>query len=162
MPSQNTPIKACCRTVTLTRAKRLTTPQWTPLWFFEAARAYLAHTGDLEFVRDELYRVFACIISCHVPGARYGIKVDDESAISRQWLVRVSRARGPLREPPLSLRRRGPAESIVSAMVVCGPKATKQMIVSTRTIKITIDYGSIGELRFVQLSRKRGHCVNAL
>jgi predicted glycogen debranching enzyme len=33
------------------------------LWFFEAARAYLAYTGDLEFVRDELYPIFADIIS---------------------------------------------------------------------------------------------------
>ncbi len=46
------------------------------LWFFEAARAYLAYTGDLEFVRDELYTVFADIISWHVRGTRYGIKVD--------------------------------------------------------------------------------------
>src|SRR5450432_1347871 len=28
------------------------------LWFFEAARAYLAYTGDLTFVHDELYPVF--------------------------------------------------------------------------------------------------------
>ena len=46
------------------------------LWFFEAARSYLAYTGDLEFVRDELYPVFADIISWHVKGTRYGIKVD--------------------------------------------------------------------------------------
>lgn len=36
------------------------------LWFFEAARAYLAYTSDQEFVRDELYPVFADIISWHV------------------------------------------------------------------------------------------------
>ncbi|MFY9559857.1 MAG: amylo-alpha-1,6-glucosidase [Terriglobales bacterium] len=46
------------------------------LWFFEAARAYLAYTGDLEFVRSELYPVFADIISWHARGTRYGIKVD--------------------------------------------------------------------------------------
>ena len=45
------------------------------LWFFEAARAYLAYTGDLKFVRDELYPVFTDIISWHVRGTRYGIKV---------------------------------------------------------------------------------------
>ena len=33
------------------------------LWFFEAARAHLAYTSDLEFVRDELYTRFADIIS---------------------------------------------------------------------------------------------------
>src|SRR5580698_6423420 len=47
------------------------------LLFFEAARAYLSYTGDFEFVRDELYPIFADIISWHVRGTRYGIKVDD-------------------------------------------------------------------------------------
>jgi hypothetical protein len=51
---------------------------------------------------------------------------------------------------------------MVGAMVVYGQKATKEMIVSIKTIKITIDYSSIGELRFVLVSRKSGHCVNAL
>jgi predicted glycogen debranching enzyme len=46
------------------------------LWFFEAARAYLAYTSDLDFVREELYPVFADIISWHARGTRYGIKVD--------------------------------------------------------------------------------------
>ena len=46
------------------------------LWFFEAARAYLAYTGDLDFIRSELYSVFRNIISWHVRGTRYGIKVD--------------------------------------------------------------------------------------
>jgi predicted glycogen debranching enzyme len=46
------------------------------LWFFEATRAYLAYTGDLDFVRNELYSVFVNIISWHVRGTRYGIKVD--------------------------------------------------------------------------------------
>jgi predicted glycogen debranching enzyme len=46
------------------------------LWFLEAARAYLSYTGDLEFVRDELYPRFADIISWHARGTRYGIKVD--------------------------------------------------------------------------------------
>src|SRR3984957_732758 len=52
------------------------------LWFFEATRAYLAYTGDLEFVRDELYPVFADIISWHVRGTRYGIKVDDSGLLA--------------------------------------------------------------------------------
>jgi len=46
------------------------------LWFFEATRSYLAYTSDFEFVRKELYSVFADIISWHVRGTRYGIKVD--------------------------------------------------------------------------------------
>ena len=46
------------------------------LWFFEAARAFLDYTGDLDFVRTELYPVLVNIISWHVRGTRYGIKVD--------------------------------------------------------------------------------------
>jgi predicted glycogen debranching enzyme len=46
------------------------------LWFFEAARAYLAYTGDETFVRTELYPVFTDVISWHARGTRYGIKVD--------------------------------------------------------------------------------------
>jgi predicted glycogen debranching enzyme len=52
------------------------------LWFFEAARAYLAYTGDLDFVRNELYPAFADIISWHVRGTRYGIKVDPSGLLS--------------------------------------------------------------------------------
>ena len=52
------------------------------LWFFEAARAYLAYTSDLEFVRDELYPIFADIISWHARGTRYGIKVDPSGLLS--------------------------------------------------------------------------------
>ena len=52
------------------------------LWFFEAARAYLAYTGDLKFVRDELFPVFADIVSWHVRGTRYGIKVDSSGLLS--------------------------------------------------------------------------------
>jgi predicted glycogen debranching enzyme len=52
------------------------------LWFFEAARAYLAYTADLDFVRNELYPVFADIISWHARGTRYGIKVDASGLLS--------------------------------------------------------------------------------
>jgi len=52
------------------------------LWYFEAARAYLAYTGDLTFVHDELYPVFRDIISWHVRGTRYGIKVDTDGLLS--------------------------------------------------------------------------------
>ena len=52
------------------------------LWFFEAARAYLAYTGDSEFVRTELYPVFTDIIAWHVRGTRYGIKVDPSGLLN--------------------------------------------------------------------------------
>lgn len=51
------------------------------LWFFEAARCYLAYTEDVEFVRKELYSVFADIISWHIRGTRYQIKVDTDGLI---------------------------------------------------------------------------------
>jgi predicted glycogen debranching enzyme len=46
------------------------------LWFFEAIRAYLAYTGDEDFVRKELYQTLTEIILWHTKGTRYGIKVD--------------------------------------------------------------------------------------
>src|SRR6266849_8830330 len=52
------------------------------LWFFEAARAYLAYTGDEEFVRTELYPVFTDIISWHTRGTRYGIKLDSSGLLA--------------------------------------------------------------------------------
>jgi predicted glycogen debranching enzyme len=52
------------------------------LWFFEATRAYLAYSGDLGFVRDELYPVFTDIVNWHVRGTRYGIKVDPSGLLS--------------------------------------------------------------------------------
>ena len=45
------------------------------LWFFEAVRAYLAHTGDEKFVREELYAVLKDIIDWHVRGTRYNIRM---------------------------------------------------------------------------------------
>ena len=51
------------------------------LWFIEAARAYLAYTGDLEFVHAELYPAFRDIIAWHTRGTRYGIKVDESGLL---------------------------------------------------------------------------------
>src|ERR1700751_5624002 len=52
------------------------------LWFFEAVRAYLAYTGDLAFVQQELYGVLTDIINWHVRGTRFGIKVDAAGLLS--------------------------------------------------------------------------------
>jgi len=52
------------------------------LWFFEAARAYLAYSGDEEFVHAELYPVFTDIISWHARGTRYGIKLDSSGLLT--------------------------------------------------------------------------------
>jgi predicted glycogen debranching enzyme len=52
------------------------------LWFFEAVRALLAHTGDAEFVRANLYDVLVEIIDWHVRGTRYNIHVDESGLLS--------------------------------------------------------------------------------
>jgi predicted glycogen debranching enzyme len=63
------------------------------LWFFEAVRAYLAYTGDLAFVREEIYGVLTDIINWHVRGTRFGIKLDSaallnsgEAAVQLTWM----------------------------------------------------------------------------
>src|ERR1700690_2022021 len=52
------------------------------LWFIEAVRSYLAYTDDLDFVDNELYRVLTEIVSWHVVGTRFGIKVDSNGLLS--------------------------------------------------------------------------------
>jgi predicted glycogen debranching enzyme len=51
------------------------------LWFFEAIRAFLAYTGDLDFVAKELYPVLTDMIAWHVRGTRYGIRVDGDGLL---------------------------------------------------------------------------------
>ncbi|HKQ99339.1 MAG TPA: amylo-alpha-1,6-glucosidase [Pyrinomonadaceae bacterium] len=51
------------------------------LWFFEAVRALVQHTGDDEFVRANLYEVLADIIDWHVRGTRYNIHVDRQGLL---------------------------------------------------------------------------------
>jgi glycogen debranching enzyme len=51
------------------------------LWFFEAVRALLAHTGDYDFVRAHLYDVLADIIAWHERGTRYGIRADSDGLL---------------------------------------------------------------------------------
>jgi len=52
------------------------------LWFFEAARAYAAATGDYKFVREELYPVFTSIIDFHIKGTRYNIKMTENGLLN--------------------------------------------------------------------------------
>jgi predicted glycogen debranching enzyme len=51
------------------------------LWFFEAARAYTEYTGDFDFVQRELYSVLADIITWHVRGTRYAIRMDSSGLL---------------------------------------------------------------------------------
>ena len=50
------------------------------LWYFEAVRAYLAHTGDRQLL-IELYPALAEIIDWHRRGTRYNIGLDDDGLI---------------------------------------------------------------------------------
>ncbi len=51
------------------------------LWYFEAVRAYAAHTGDLAFIRDNLYLKLADILAWHLRGTRYNIHVDTDGLL---------------------------------------------------------------------------------
>ena len=52
------------------------------LWHFEAARAYVSYTGDYDFIRGQLYDVLADIITWHLRGTRYGIRVDTDGLLA--------------------------------------------------------------------------------
>jgi predicted glycogen debranching enzyme len=52
------------------------------LWFFEAARAYTAASGDYDFVHEELFPVFTQIIDFHIKGTRYNIKMADNGLLN--------------------------------------------------------------------------------
>ncbi len=52
------------------------------LWFILAIRSFLKYTGDYKTVRDNFYPVLVDIISWHVRGTRYGIRVDSDGLLS--------------------------------------------------------------------------------
>ncbi len=52
------------------------------LWYFEAIRAYISKTGDLDFVRESLYEKLVEIIAWHLRGTRFGIRVDTDGLLS--------------------------------------------------------------------------------
>ncbi len=51
------------------------------LWYFEAVRAYVAATGDIKFIRDNLYEKLADIVAWHLHGTRYNIHVDTDGLL---------------------------------------------------------------------------------
>jgi predicted glycogen debranching enzyme len=51
------------------------------LWFFEAVRAFAAHTEDYDFIRARLYPVLADIIAWHERGTRFGIRLDADGLL---------------------------------------------------------------------------------
>ena len=52
------------------------------LWYFEAVRAYLAYTGEFEFVRTRLLPTLRDILDWHLRGTRYGIHMDSDGLLS--------------------------------------------------------------------------------
>jgi predicted glycogen debranching enzyme len=51
------------------------------LWYFEAIRQYVEHSGDITTVRENLYPVLTGIIDWHIRGTRYHIKVDPSDGL---------------------------------------------------------------------------------
>src|SRR5262249_16656711 len=52
------------------------------LWYFEAVRAFVEHTGDYGFLKERLYSVLKDIVDWHIRGTRYGIHMDDDGLIT--------------------------------------------------------------------------------
>ncbi|MDX2190545.1 MAG: amylo-alpha-1,6-glucosidase [Bacteroidota bacterium] len=52
------------------------------LWYFIAIYEYVKYSGDIEFVKKELYPVLKEIIDAHVKGTRYNIKVSEDGLLS--------------------------------------------------------------------------------
>ncbi len=52
------------------------------LWYFEAVRAYLAYTGEFEFVRAQLLPTLRDILDWHLRGTRYGIHMDSDGLLA--------------------------------------------------------------------------------
>ncbi|MBN8731711.1 MAG: glycogen debranching enzyme N-terminal domain-containing protein [Acidobacteria bacterium] len=52
------------------------------LWFVEAVRAYVAHTGDAAFVREHLWKKLVEMVEWHLRGTRYGIRMDADGLLA--------------------------------------------------------------------------------
>ncbi|MFZ5597151.1 MAG: amylo-alpha-1,6-glucosidase [Bacillota bacterium] len=51
------------------------------LWFFNAVYKYLQYTGDLDFIREEMYPVLKEIAGWYVRGTDYNIRMDSDGLI---------------------------------------------------------------------------------
>ena len=93
-------IRECCRTGFPMRARL---PEYNTvdatLWFFEAIRAYIAYTGEIDFVREHLYPVMKA--SSSGTAARVTVYVSTATAAAR------GRARRPTHLDGLEDRRLG-------------------------------------------------------
>ncbi|MBI2819163.1 MAG: glycogen debranching enzyme family protein [Acidobacteria bacterium] len=51
------------------------------LWMFEAVRAYLEQTGDIDFVKREMYEFLVGVIDWHRRGTKHGIRVAEDGLL---------------------------------------------------------------------------------
>ncbi|MDD4169987.1 MAG: amylo-alpha-1,6-glucosidase [Desulfotomaculaceae bacterium] len=52
------------------------------LWYFHAAYKYLVYTGDLDFIREQVYPVLKDIISWYMDGTDYNIGMDKDGLLN--------------------------------------------------------------------------------
>jgi predicted glycogen debranching enzyme len=52
------------------------------LWYFQAVKSYLDYTGDITFIKDEIYPVLKRIIHSYRIGTDYGIVMDADGLIT--------------------------------------------------------------------------------
>jgi len=52
------------------------------LWYFNAVLQFLKYTGDLEFIRRELWDTLQSIVGHHVKGTLFGIHVDSDCLVA--------------------------------------------------------------------------------
>lgn len=52
------------------------------LWYFQAIKSYLDYSGDLNFIREEIYPVLKKIITSYRMGTEYGIVMDADGLIT--------------------------------------------------------------------------------
>lgn len=52
------------------------------LWYFQAVKAYLDYSGDLDFIREEIYPILKKVIHNYSIGTDYGIVMDADGLIT--------------------------------------------------------------------------------
>ncbi|MDW7650242.1 MAG: amylo-alpha-1,6-glucosidase [Bacillota bacterium] len=52
------------------------------LWYFQAVKSYLDYTGDITFIKDEIYSVLKRIIHSYRIGTDYGIVMDADGLVT--------------------------------------------------------------------------------
>ncbi len=53
-----------------------------PLWYFEAVSKYIEYTGDIDFIREKIYKVLVQIIEAYKNGTHFNIRMDSDHLIT--------------------------------------------------------------------------------